>query len=76
MLIFFKPFFKCLHRRIESVTFDQIDLVIISPGVPTNTPQALTALPPDLVVVMNPIYAGEVRKALAALDLYPEVLAV
>jgi SAM-dependent methyltransferase len=45
-------------------------------GHPVIAPQALTAQPPDLVVVMNPIYAGEVRKALAALDLYPEVLAV
>jgi SAM-dependent methyltransferase len=45
-------------------------------GHPVVAPQALTALPPDLVVVMNPIYAGEVRKALAGLDLYPEVLAV
>jgi 2-polyprenyl-3-methyl-5-hydroxy-6-metoxy-1,4-benzoquinol methylase len=45
-------------------------------GHPVVAPQALTAQPPDLVVVMNPIYAGEVRKALAALDLYPEVLAV
>ena len=37
-------------------------------GHPVIAPQALTAQPPDLVVVMNPIYAGEVRKALVALN--------
>ncbi len=52
------------------------DKFIPGTGHPVIAPRALTAQPPDLVVVMNPIYAGEVRKSLAALDLYPEVLAV
>jgi hypothetical protein len=45
-------------------------------GHPVIAPGALIEQPPDMVVVMNPIYVGEVRKALAALELYPEVLAV
>ena len=45
-------------------------------GHPVVPPGALLKAPPDLVVVMNPIYAHEVRKSLASLDLYPEVLAV
>jgi SAM-dependent methyltransferase len=45
-------------------------------GHPVIAPDALAAMPPDLVVVMNPIYVGEVRKSLATLDLNPEVLAV
>jgi len=37
-------------------------------------PEALATMPPDVVIVMNPVYKAEVEAALAALDLAPEVL--
>jgi SAM-dependent methyltransferase len=45
-------------------------------GHPVIAPEQLRTAPPDFVVVMNPIYVDEVRRALAALDLFPEVVAV
>jgi SAM-dependent methyltransferase len=45
-------------------------------GHPVIAPGALVEQPPDMVVVMNPIYVGEVRRALASLKLYPDVVAV
>jgi SAM-dependent methyltransferase len=45
-------------------------------GHPIIAPQDLVATPPDLVIVMNPIYVREVRQSLAELGLQPEVLAV
>lgn len=45
-------------------------------GHPVIAPGALIERPPDMVVVMNPIYVGEVRKALASLELYPDIAAV
>lgn len=45
-------------------------------GHPVIAPSALLDQPPDLVIVMNPIYTLEVRKALAELGLHPEVVAV
>ncbi len=45
-------------------------------GHPVIAPAELRALEPDLVVVMNPIYTGEVRNLLAGLGLYPEVLSL
>jgi SAM-dependent methyltransferase len=38
-------------------------------------PAALVSMRPDLIVVMNPIYAPEVRAELCRLELAPEVLA-
>ena len=39
-------------------------------------PEELKPSPPDLVVVMNPIYLGEVTRALHDLGLAPEIVAV
>ncbi|VTZ20897.1 NDP-hexose methyltransferase (fragment) [Methylocella tundrae] len=39
-------------------------------------PSALVAEPPDLVIVMNPIYRAEIAKTLNALGLKPEISAV
>jgi SAM-dependent methyltransferase len=41
-----------------------------------SAPEALRSSPPDLVVVMNPIYLPEVRGALGDMGLVPEVVAV
>ncbi len=45
-------------------------------GHPVIAPEALRHRPPDLVVVMNPIYLDEIGKSLGDLGLYPEILAV
>jgi hypothetical protein len=45
-------------------------------GHPVIAPAELIAGPPDLVVVMNPIYVTEVRRSLDALGLHPEVVSV
>lgn len=42
-------------------------------GHPVIAPEALVADPPDLVIVMNPIYAGEVAAKLRTLGLEPEI---
>lgn len=39
-------------------------------------PSALVEAPPDLVIVMNPIYVDEIRSCLRALGLEPEIAAV
>jgi hypothetical protein len=45
-------------------------------GHPVVAPESLVAAPPDLVVVMNPVYVGEVRLSLDALGLRPEIVAL
>lgn len=45
-------------------------------GHPVIAPETLVACPPDLVVVMNPIYRDEVGKALLELGLKPDVVTV
>ncbi|MHA7829031.1 MAG: class I SAM-dependent methyltransferase [Roseovarius sp.] len=45
-------------------------------GHVVSAPEALRNDPPDLVVVMNPIYVTEVRQALADMALSPEVVAI
>jgi hypothetical protein len=39
-------------------------------------PETLRQQRPDIVIVMNPIYEGEIRKSLADLGLSPEVLSI
>lgn len=39
-------------------------------------PTALRSLQPDLVVIMNPVYRGEIKAALAELGLSPKVVAL
>ena len=41
-----------------------------------SAPEVLQRCPPDLVIVMNPVYLSEVRSALVEMDLHPEVVAV
>jgi SAM-dependent methyltransferase len=43
-------------------------------GHAIRSPDSLRSTPPDVVVVLNPIYLGEIRTHLAALGLDPEVL--
>jgi SAM-dependent methyltransferase len=45
-------------------------------GTEVVSPEFLKARPPDLVVVMNPIYIDEITEMLRALDLHPDVRAV
>lgn len=45
-------------------------------GHPVIAPEKLVEAPPQLVVVMNPIYVNEVRLSLHSLGLAPEVVAV
>lgn len=45
-------------------------------GHPVIAPQALVELPPDLVVVMNPIYIPEITHTLGSLGLKPEIIAL
>ncbi|MDP1806063.1 MAG: class I SAM-dependent methyltransferase [Acidimicrobiales bacterium] len=45
-------------------------------GTEVVAPEFLKARPPDLVVVMNPIYIGEITEMLDALDVHPDVRAV
>jgi hypothetical protein len=43
---------------------------------PVIAPAALTASPPDTVIVMNPIYLPEVRAMLGSLGLKPDIMAL
>jgi hypothetical protein len=45
-------------------------------GHPVISPKALVDQPPDLVIVMNPIYVAEVRSSLKEIGLTPEVVAL
>ena len=45
-------------------------------GHPVVAPEALVDQPPDLVIVMNPIYVTEIRANLKRLGLEPEVVAL
>jgi SAM-dependent methyltransferase len=45
-------------------------------GHVVSAPEALRDDPPDLVIVMNPVYVDEVRHALGAMALSPEVVAL
>jgi SAM-dependent methyltransferase len=45
-------------------------------GHPVIAPQALLKQPPDLVVVMNPIYVPEIKKGLEKMGLAPEIIAL
>jgi hypothetical protein len=45
-------------------------------GHPVVAPEALLDQPPDLVIVMNPIYVGEIASSLRGLGLEPEITAL
>jgi len=45
-------------------------------GHRVSSPEALTAHPPDVVLLMNSVYEQEVRQSLASMHLYPELVAV
>lgn len=49
---------------------------MIGTGHPIVAPEALVDAPPDVVVVMNPIYRGEIERQLDGMGLRPEVTAV
>jgi hypothetical protein len=48
------------------------------PGAPQQIvgPDSLTIRPPDVVVVMNPVYLEEIRGQLAGMGLHPELMAL
>ena len=43
-------------------------------GLPIVAPERLTALKPDRVLVMNPIYRSEIAAMIAGLGLSPEIV--
>ncbi len=45
-------------------------------GHVVSAPEALLSDPPDLVIVMNPVYLDEIRDALGKMGLSPEVVAL
>lgn len=45
-------------------------------GHPVIAPKVLAEVPPDLVIVMNSIYMGEIRTILDGMNLHPEIAAV
>ena len=45
-------------------------------GHKVEAPEALPDSPPDTVIVMNPIYVAEIEASLAAMDLFPEIVAL
>jgi SAM-dependent methyltransferase len=45
-------------------------------GLPVTGPEALEQIRPGTVIVMNPLYTGEIRKALEGLGLSPRILAL
>jgi hypothetical protein len=47
-----------------------------STGHPVIAPKALVDEPPDLVIVMNPIYVPEIKLSLKEIGLTPEVIAL
>jgi len=78
---------KCVSLLTTLGMGDQIDQVIdINPhrhgkympgsGHRIISPDELAASPPDVVLVMNPIYDDEIRQSLADLGLSPEVTSV
>jgi SAM-dependent methyltransferase len=78
---------KCVAFLSETGTADAVDAVVdINPhrqgrylpatGIPVSAPEALADEPPDLVVVMNSAYVGEISAQLARMGLAPIVEAV
>jgi SAM-dependent methyltransferase len=49
---------------------------MVGSGHPIVAPESLTTSPPDVVVVMNPIYVDEIRRRLDGMGLRPEISAV
>ena len=45
-------------------------------GHPVVGPDSLEQMPPDVVIVMNPVYLDEIRAALGAVGVAPELVAV
>ncbi len=78
---------KCVAFLSETGTADAVDAVVdINPhrqgrylpgtGIVVSAPEALAVAPPDLVVVMNAAYVGEIGAQLARMGLGPAVEAV
>jgi SAM-dependent methyltransferase len=78
---------KCVAFLSETGTADAVDAVVdINPhrqgrylpatGIVVSAPEALATAPPDLVVVMNAAYVGEIGAHLARMGLAPAVEAV
>jgi SAM-dependent methyltransferase len=49
---------------------------MIGTGHPIVAPETLVGSPPDVVVVMNPIYVGEIERQLDGMGLRPNIVAV
>jgi SAM-dependent methyltransferase len=78
---------KCVAFLSETGLEDDIEAVVdVNPhrqgrclpitATPVRPPAYLTAVRPDLVVVMNAAYVAEIRAMLAEMNLYPRVEAV
>jgi hypothetical protein len=78
---------KCVAFLSATGTADAVDAVVdVNPhrqgrylpatGIVVSAPEALAGAPPDLVVVMNAAYVGEISAHLARMGLAPAVEAV
>ncbi|MBK8267413.1 MAG: methyltransferase domain-containing protein [Planctomycetes bacterium] len=45
-------------------------------GCPISAPEELIGAPPDVVIVMNPVYQVEIRERLAQMGVTPEILTI
>jgi hypothetical protein len=52
------------------------DKFMVETGHAIVAPESLTTSPPDVVIVMNPIYLSEIRGQLEDLGLRPEITSV
>lgn len=76
-------FLTGLGREVADHVTDVVDInpgkqgtYLPGTGQPIVAPEALAQNPPDLVVVMNPVYTEEIATALDALGLHPEIRAL
>jgi Methyltransferase domain/C-methyltransferase C-terminal domain len=72
-----------LSRDLDSGTLAIVDInphkhgkFLAGSGFEILSPDALSSMRPDIVLVMNAIYADEIRRDLASRSLHPEVIAL
>jgi hypothetical protein len=67
----------CDHARIATVVdtnHRKQGMYVPGTGQEIVAPERLRTEPPDVVIITNPIYRGEIQQSLAALGLAPEVV--
>lgn len=65
------------HTRIPAcvdINPHKVGKFLAGTGQEIVSPDALVAMAPDVVIVMNPVYTEEIRSQLATLGLHPEIL--